>query len=566
LGHGPSGNVERRLDMNFLPIVERELRVAARRPSTSLVRFLVALAGTILWVGLLGVRQGRASPADTGESLFVALSASLFAWCLCAGVFLTADCLSSEKRDGTLGLLFLTDLRGYDVVLGKLASSSLRSVYGVVAAIPVLALPILLGGVTGEQFWRVVLTLLVTLFLSLACGLFLSAVTRQSRTGMGATFLILFFVAAVLPLSCYAMFDPPLPRHTETVFLLPSPAYLLYAAWGFSPAASASFFGSLAVSVSMALTFLALACVTLPLNWRDRAEKSARGPAKRRQRLRDFSNPYFWLAQRGQASHGLVWGLVFVAALASIALLVDTHRSIAKAGRPGWELAMAVLCAFAAHQLFKYMVASESSRCFSEDRRNGTMELLLVSPLPPAAIIKGQRRALWSLFQMPAWTLVVLNLFLIFAHGLTQPFGPQFETWAIVLVGGVALLVCDYYALSWTGMWLGLRGWRHHRAVMGTLLRIMLPPWVVALLLFLGVGRGRLNFEEMLICWMFLGAVVSLAIGQCAQMELQQHFRAWARTGHDASNPDDEYNRYWILGSDFRVRQFRAKFGIDASR
>ena len=29
----------------------------------------------------------------------------------------TADSLSAEKREGTLGLLFLTDLRGYDVVL-----------------------------------------------------------------------------------------------------------------------------------------------------------------------------------------------------------------------------------------------------------------------------------------------------------------------------------------------------------------------------------------------------------------------------------------------------------------
>ena len=37
--------------MTFLPIVERELRVAARQPSTSLLRFLVALVGVILWLG-----------------------------------------------------------------------------------------------------------------------------------------------------------------------------------------------------------------------------------------------------------------------------------------------------------------------------------------------------------------------------------------------------------------------------------------------------------------------------------------------------------------------------------
>jgi len=78
-------------------------------------------------------------------------------------------------------------------------------------------------------------------------------------------------------------------------------------------------------------------------------------------------------------------------------------------------------------------------------------------------------------------------------------------------------------------MWLGLRSRRHHRAVLGTLLRVMMPSWVVAFLLFAGLGRGRLGFEEMLICWMFLGAAISLMVGQFAQMELRAHFRMLAR-------------------------------------
>ena len=36
-----------------------------------------------------------------------------------AGLVLTADCISQERREGTLGLLFLTDLRGPDVALGN---------------------------------------------------------------------------------------------------------------------------------------------------------------------------------------------------------------------------------------------------------------------------------------------------------------------------------------------------------------------------------------------------------------------------------------------------------------
>jgi len=38
----------------------------------------------------------------------------------CAACALTADTLSGESREGTIGLLFLTDLRSWDVTLGKL--------------------------------------------------------------------------------------------------------------------------------------------------------------------------------------------------------------------------------------------------------------------------------------------------------------------------------------------------------------------------------------------------------------------------------------------------------------
>ena len=45
----------------------------------------------------------------------------------------------------------LTDLSGYDVVFGKLAATSLRSFCGLLAILPVLAIPLLLGSVTGKE-------------------------------------------------------------------------------------------------------------------------------------------------------------------------------------------------------------------------------------------------------------------------------------------------------------------------------------------------------------------------------------------------------------------------------
>src|SRR5262245_57811736 len=164
--------------MTFLPIVERELRVRARLKSTYRFRLFAAL-GAIVVVGLLLLASGNLAAAGRyGAMLFTSLAWLSFAYCLLDGARSTADCLSEEKREGTLGLLFLTDLRPYDVVLGKLIATSLNSFYGLLAIFPPMAISLLMGGVTFAEFWRLVLGLVSTLCFSLTVGLGVSAASR----------------------------------------------------------------------------------------------------------------------------------------------------------------------------------------------------------------------------------------------------------------------------------------------------------------------------------------------------------------------------------------------------
>src|SRR5436190_15785009 len=145
--------------MTLFPIVERELRLAARRKSTFRIRawtailaiFICFISMLILWAS-----SGRRS---IGQPLFVYLTSYAFGLCLLAGVFLTADSLSEEKREGTLGLLFLTDLHGYEVVLGKFMATLLSAFYALLTLLPITGLPLLLGGVTGGEYWRTALAL-----------------------------------------------------------------------------------------------------------------------------------------------------------------------------------------------------------------------------------------------------------------------------------------------------------------------------------------------------------------------------------------------------------------------
>src|SRR5580692_7005526 len=164
--------------MTFLPIVERELRVASRRLGTFWSRLGVASLAILIGASIFLVNFG-AAPATIGKYIFIGLAILSFLYCLFSGRRFTADCLGEEKREGTLGLLFLTDLKGHDVVLGKLVATSVNAFYGMLALLPMLAIPFIVGGVTQAEMLRVVLVSINLLFFFLSIGLFVSAVCRR---------------------------------------------------------------------------------------------------------------------------------------------------------------------------------------------------------------------------------------------------------------------------------------------------------------------------------------------------------------------------------------------------
>src|SRR5277367_2616023 len=179
--------------MTFLPIVDRELRESSRRRGTYWLRVRVAFQA--LLVGVTADIMNFFQPQlKLGTVLFWGLSGVAMLFCLLAGRRSTADCISQEKREGTLGLLFLTDLKGYDVVLGKMVANSISSFYALVAIFPVLAIPLLAGGMTNGEFWRMLLVLVGTFFFSLSIGIFASAVSREYRAAMAVNFFLALLV------------------------------------------------------------------------------------------------------------------------------------------------------------------------------------------------------------------------------------------------------------------------------------------------------------------------------------------------------------------------------------
>src|SRR4051794_22999230 len=183
--------------MTFLPIAERELRIRARRPGTFALRCVAA--GLALGLCALVLSLNAFSAGQMGANTFGFMVALAFLYCLYEGLRNTADCLSEEKRAGTLGFLFLTDLKGYDVVIGKLLATSLSSFYALLAVLPAIGTPLLTGGVTAGEFWRALLVLIVTLFFSLSAGMLASSGSRSEGRAWSASLTIVLFAAMVPP-------------------------------------------------------------------------------------------------------------------------------------------------------------------------------------------------------------------------------------------------------------------------------------------------------------------------------------------------------------------------------
>src|SRR5258705_2983654 len=118
--------------MTVFPVIVRDLRAQSRQPVTYWLRVLAAGAvvgifGFLLhrmptaqiWMMASTYMPAGANPfSEYGAVLFGQLNATLFVCNALLAPMLTADCISREKREGTLGLLFLTRLSAAGIVIG----------------------------------------------------------------------------------------------------------------------------------------------------------------------------------------------------------------------------------------------------------------------------------------------------------------------------------------------------------------------------------------------------------------------------------------------------------------
>jgi hypothetical protein len=448
-----------------LPVITYDLRRRARRRGTYWLRVAVGLAG-LLACGLpLASLEASGVTAETGKEVFDGIVAAVFLVC-CCGCLLTADAIGSERRDGTLGLLVLTRVRGLDLLLGKLGSAGMTGLCGMAAFFPALMVPVLAGGVTGSEASRKGLALLVTLFLALAIGLWASAI-RNDRFKAVRLACIVLVCLAFLPLAFWGYASPPLNYGAAISPVLPA----ILASDDEYQQTPELYWISLATVVSLASLFLLRASVRLRGNWVDNVTGSftetrplmLRLAKRRAAPLKGNRDPLEWLVRHQPGIRKPVWAAT---------ALVLIYFVVSGAGMGSlWSLSVAGfwIVYTVASALADALFGAAAGRFFVEARRSGHLELLLTTPAG-ANLLRSYWRALIKLFLWPVVFLIVADLLhttLILNTWGTQSTGAglwsgsdlwwstQYPvTWGFEIIE----TLFEISGVCWLAVWLALRG------------------------------------------------------------------------------------------------------------
>ena len=419
--------------MSLLPVLERELRAGARQTLTHALRVLAAatLLGVAGWFWLTADLTGNVG-GDLFQWLHDALLISI--WVLVP--MLTADCISRERREGTLALLFLTPLRPANIVLAKAMAQGLRAFTLWLATIPVLTLPFIVGGVSWKEAVLSVLISFSSVCLALSAGLVVSARSRNAMRSLVAAGLLSVLFIQVLLLGMGLMLvlaasltqgslwrGGPLPALYSSLEAGVALAANVDGVWGSELLRPGFWRCSLgAVGTASILFFLTALWLVLGLTARTVARVWREEPPSVRvlEIQRQFTTPIFfqrffhrwmrwelgrnpigWLERRTWSARLVMWGWT--------AVVICIYSWLLGSAYPGMSSFTGLQQALA--WLLLLSTAASAAGSFRRERETGLLELLLVAPLTEWQVIGGRLRGLWGTFLPPQLLMIGLWLY-----------------------------------------------------------------------------------------------------------------------------------------------------------
>ena len=501
------------------PIFVREGLTAPRRGSHYLTRTLFLGA---LWVLLLTIWQttvGWDRPPSLGDQArfgllaFQVLVTVQLAILLFFSALSAANTLSQEKDRRTFLLLLLTDLRNYEIVLGKVLGTLLPIGLLLLGIVPALMLLMLLGGVAPFQVGQAMIVLATTAVAAGSLGGLVALWRDKTFQALALTVLLLvlylcatrilpllpipdagFWQATLDPFAALAqVVDPPF-RETHAL----APPYR---------------FGIAMLLLAGALNFVGIWRLRVwnpsgePIMQRessDAAPEEGKNPVHAAPgRVRPvWNNPILWreISTRGYGRRPLVIKLAYFAAIGIIGWYAlgqtETH---------GWGAARGLVPIVILSLL---LASAQAVTAITSERDLGALDLLIVTDLSPREFVFGKIGGI--LYNSKEFLLPPLLLIAFYGFRgqlAAPPTGLRnFESAASLVV---ACLILTAFTVM-LGIHVALRAATSRQAIAQSLGTVFFLSVGTLLCIYLIVINGRFEYQ-----WLSFSAFIFLGVGGC---------------------------------------------------
>ncbi len=519
-------NSSRRLRLG-LPLLTKELLEQSARKRTYVLRtvyaFLLFAGGLMMFYSV--IREGVTNPLSVlgrGREVFEMLVGLQLAGIYLFMPAITCTVITSEKERKTLGLLFLTKLGPWTIVLEKYIGRCFTMLTFLMLSLPLLAFAYSMGGVNAENIivmsWALLLTTLQVGAFALMCSCLF-----RSTTGAFVGTYLLGFLFYFGPIYLWSLFDAresglqaiqemwnfvfepvfgsPVFARREQVLLAWVPPAMLFENLIVTTTPTLIFARSLpsiltvVILLILSRVFLVRRAFVPPgnavLSWFRKLDGlfvrlNENRLTKGRVVFSDAttlpeSEPIAWRETR-KKSLGTVRYLIRVfLVLEAPVLAVCLLMVILEVGHgiPD-ELS---LMFFLMWMLAVLLVVVKASSLISGERTHETLDVLLTTPLSTEEIVSQKLRGLWRLLFVVAVPLLTIILFETWLRGIITPRWGGRSSSGLYLVSSLLAVFIYLPLAAWLSLYFGMRMKTQSRALFGSLAAIV--GWCLGPLLLL---------------------------------------------------------------------------------
>ena len=411
----------------------------------------VALGAFCLWLTFTGAARGYASWA-----FFQTIAGAHFVFVAMIGPVLGSAAVVEERRNRSAGLLILTDLSRWDIVLAKFASRAamLLLIFVISAVLPALAASVAFTNV--GHLARLMAIAAMAGVGGLAIGLCCSmlAMRASQATIFGYFAALLMFV--ILPAAAQLLWlETTVPKAPPLWLDAWSPLFAFHhELTGFWPVmATARCCSSVGVGLLMTVVLVLISAwlwTPARLQAWELAELTPLGAiaSENKTRLHQIRPTRLLVGRFGPA--------------AACGFFLVMFLGIVVVERPNmtWEqlaLGMSGIFFPVSWFLINLGLALYGARAFAEEKENGTLELLATTPLSNAALVWNKTASLLRRVGLVPAALVACQLALWLPGG--EP--PVTDVRSVMMLGGTPLAVgtrvIHFYLVIIGALWLSAR-------------------------------------------------------------------------------------------------------------